>query len=61
MTKIKTPRLGMIVDVRGVICRIAAIRPAGTIDVIEAVDGSNRAWRISGLSFRSKTYEKTKT
>jgi hypothetical protein len=44
------PRVGDRCWVRGVACRIVAIRPAGTIDV-EALDGS-RAWRLSGLDTR---------
>ena len=42
-------RIGQVCRVRGVWCRIIAIRPLGTIDV-EAIDGSGRCWRVSGLA-----------
>lgn len=42
------PQIGQLVTVRGVACRITAILPAGTVEV-EAVDGSGRCWRVSGL------------
>lgn len=45
-----TPKLGELVTVRGIECRIIGIHPAGTIDV-EATDGSGRCWRVSGLPF----------
>ena len=45
-----TPKLGQLVTVRGIECRVIAIRPAGTIDV-EATDGSGRCFRVSGLPF----------
>ena len=44
------PTLGQLVTVRGIECRIIAIRPFGTIDV-QPTDGSERCWRVSGLSF----------
>jgi hypothetical protein len=49
MGEVMKPELGMIVNVRGVKCRIVAVLPFGTIDV-EALDGSG-CWRVSGLSF----------
>jgi hypothetical protein len=51
MQKGGLPKLGQIVMVYGVKCSIVRIRPFGTIDVVE-VDGE-RAWRLSGLNFRS--------
>lgn len=42
---------GSIVKVRGVWCVVVRVRPLGTIDV-EAIDGSGRAWRVSGLEVR---------
>jgi hypothetical protein len=48
-TTTPAPQLGNLVTIRGVACRIIAIRPFGTIDV-EALDGSGRAWRVSGLA-----------
>lgn len=43
------PRIGQIVVVRGVTCRIVRILPLGTIDV-ESTCGQY-AWRLSGLAF----------
>lgn len=45
-----TPKIGDITRVYGVLCAIIAVRPLGTIDV-EALDGSGRCWRVSGLPF----------
>ena len=44
------PQVGQITRVYGVLCAIIAVRPLGTIDV-EALDGSGRCWRVSGLPF----------
>ena len=44
------PKLGQLVTVRGIECRIIGIHAAGTIDV-EATDGSERCWRVTGLGF----------
>ena len=41
------PRVGDLVDVRGVKCVVVKLRPFGTIDVAEL--HGTRAWRISGL------------
>jgi hypothetical protein len=46
------PKLGMIVTVYGVKCRIFKVHPMGTIDVV-SIDG-RRAWRITGLPFFTK-------
>lgn len=43
--------LGDIVIVRGLQCRIIAIRPFGTVDV-ESLDG-RYVWRLSGLPLTS--------
>lgn len=43
----KQPAIGDLVTVRGILCRIFAIHPLGTIDV-EAVDGP-QAYRVSGI------------
>ncbi len=45
------PRIGQTVTVYNIECRIYRIHPFGTIDV-EATDGSERCWRITGLCFR---------
>lgn len=45
----KKPKVGQLVTVRGVECRIVRVRAAGTLDVV-SLDGS-RAWRLSGLRF----------
>ena len=47
MTNYELPKLGDRVTVYGVPCRVFLIRPAGTVDV-EALDGSDRCWRVSG-------------
>lgn len=44
-----TPKLGQLVTIRGVACRIIAIEGYGTI-VVEATDGT-RWFRVSGLSY----------
>lgn len=44
----QAPQVGQVCNVRGVPCRVIAIRDFGTVDVV-AVDGSDRAWRVSGL------------
>jgi hypothetical protein len=43
------PKIGQLVTVRGVKCRIFKIREFGTIDV-ESICG-NYAFRLSGLNF----------
>ena len=50
-TKQRQPKIGDLVEMRGHVCRIVAIRASGTID-IESTD-SHHAWRISGLAFRT--------
>lgn len=45
----KTPKIGMIVKVRGMDCKIFKIHPLGTIDVV-SLDGE-KAFRLSGLPF----------
>lgn len=50
MTAFTPPVIGQLVTVRGIECRIIAIRPMGTVDV-EATDGTGRCWRVSGLPF----------
>lgn len=44
------PKVGDRIVVRGVECRVYRILPFGTMDV-EAMDGSGRRWRVSGLAF----------
>jgi len=44
------PIIGQRCEVRGVPCQIIAVLPAGTVEV-EALDGSGRCWRVSGLGF----------
>lgn len=44
-------RVGSLVEVRGVLCRVFAVHPLGTVDV-EEVNGG-RCWRLSGLAVRS--------
>jgi hypothetical protein len=44
-----TPKIGMLVTVRGVQCRIVKVLPMGTIDVV-SLDGDH-AWRVTGLPF----------
>lgn len=44
------PSVGMLVTVRGMVCRITKIHAAFTIDV-ESVCG-NYAFRVSGLSWK---------
>lgn len=46
----RKPKIGQLVTVYGIRCRIYAIYAAGTIDV-EACDGSERCWRLTGLAF----------
>lgn len=41
------PKVGQLVTVRGVVCRIVKVRELGTIDVV-SLDGS-KAWRLTGL------------
>ena len=43
------PHIGQRCTVHGHECKITAVHPAGTIDVV-SLDGEH-AWRISGLSF----------
>lgn len=40
-------RLGELVTVRGIECRVYAILPMGTVEVI-ATDGTQRCFRVSG-------------
>lgn len=47
--KYKGPKVGDVVIVRGVRCRVFKIRDFGTFDV-EEIDGPH-AWRISGGPF----------
>ncbi len=47
------PRVGQLTRVYGVDCVITAVLPMGTIEV-EATDGSERCWRVSGLGFTSR-------
>lgn len=41
-------KIGMIVTVRGIKCRIFKVREFGTIDVVSLC--GNYAWRLSGLT-----------
>lgn len=43
------PKVGAVVVVRGIECRVIKVYPFGTMDV-EAVDGS-RAYRVTGLGW----------
>jgi hypothetical protein len=43
------PQVGMTMKVRGVLCRIVKVLPAGTVEVV-ALNGGV-AFRVSGLSF----------
>jgi hypothetical protein len=47
------PTIGQHCKIYGVWCQIIAIHPFGTIDV-EAIDGSGRWWRVSGLAFLNR-------
>ncbi len=47
------PRVGQVLRVYGVVCAITAVRALGAIDV-EALDGSERCWRVSGLAFTNR-------
>lgn len=40
-------KVGDLVDVRGIQCRVFLVRPCGTVDV-EATDGSERCFRLTG-------------
>lgn len=51
MLNTTAPKIGQLVTVRGIACRITVIRPMGTIDV-ESLCGKY-AFRVSGLSFHS--------
>lgn len=42
------PKVGDEITLRGVLCRIIKVRPFATYDV-EALDGSDRFWRVSGV------------
>lgn len=53
MNQDNRPRIGQLVRVRGVMCRIIAVHVFGTIDV-EAMDDSGRCWRVSGLSYLNR-------
>lgn len=53
MTKTSTPTVGQLVTVRGVLCEIIAVHPLGTIDV-QALDGTDRCWRVSGLAYLNR-------
>lgn len=44
----RAPKIGDLIDVRGIRCRIYALLPLGTIEA-EAIDGSGRCYRVSGL------------
>lgn len=48
----KLPEIGMLVTVRGIVCKVYAIRGAGTVDV-QAVNG-DQCFRISGLPFLAR-------
>lgn len=54
--KTNRPKEGQTIMMRGSVCVIVAVRPAGTVDV-EALDASRvrtgRFYRISGLPFSS--------
>jgi len=41
------PKIGQLLEVRGIKCRIFEIRPLGTIDVVSLC--GNYAFRLSGL------------
>lgn len=43
------PTVGMLMRVRGIQCRIVAVLPAGTVDVV-SLDGA-RSFRVTGLMF----------
>lgn len=43
------PKPGMTMTVRGIVCRIVKVLPAGTVEVV-SLDG-RQAFRVSGLSF----------
>lgn len=49
MSKSSKPTIGMRYLHRGIMCRIHAVHPFGTMDVV-ALDGSG-AWRVSGLGW----------
>lgn len=42
------PKVGDLIVIRGIKCRIFKVRAAGTVDA-EATDGSGRCFRVSGL------------
>lgn len=44
-----TPKIGMIMTVRGIKCRIFAIHAMGTLDVVSLC--GNYAFRVTGLLF----------
>ena len=46
----RAPFIGQLVTVRGFVCRVIAIHPAGTIDV-QAIVRPDLCWRVSGLGF----------
>jgi hypothetical protein len=46
---VNKPKIGQLIKVRDIQCRITVIRDFGTLDC-EALDGS-RAFRVSGLLF----------
>jgi hypothetical protein len=46
---VEKPHVGQHVTVYGKECKIFAVHPMGTIDVV-TLDGE-KAWRISGLKF----------
>jgi hypothetical protein len=50
------PYVGQSCTVRGHECKVTAVYPAGTIDVV-SLDGEH-AWRISGLAFGKKEQAK---
>lgn len=45
---VTTSPIGQPCTVRGVPCRVVVVSGPGTVDVV-ATDGSDRAWRVSGL------------
>jgi hypothetical protein len=47
--KNEKPKIGQLITVRGISCRIVKIHPFGTLDAVE-VNGS-RSFRVTGLSF----------
>lgn len=44
-----TPKVGMLMTVHNITCRIIAVLPMGTVDVV-SLDGSKH-YRVTGLGF----------